>query len=201
MESQTGSERSETKYGDMIDDHEWQDSTPDGSADDIEATSVSSHEIDVILTTDPDEKLGYGREKYTVKLTYDDDGTPSVLFAVKHRWKGNYWRDTLDLDWQDVPDPVQQQVAALLPVNGPEALNDGVRLFDEGGESRWEKLHKPRMEAMSGDEIWGTSFLQDALENAENAAEAFDDGSEGHDLAENIVSAIQDAITTVEDTE
>lgn len=188
-----------TKYGDMIENHEWTD--PDPEADGGERTTVKNHEIEVIYTTDPSEDGGYGREKYTAHVSYEDDGTPYVLYAIKHRWKGNYWRDTHDYDWRDVPGPVRQQVAAMLPVDGPDDLDCGTRMVDEGGESRWEKHHKHRMESMSGDEMWGTSFLGDALEYVETAAEAFDDGSEGEARAEELVESIQNTITEVQDAD
>lgn len=182
-----------------VPDEFWDDDEPEVEADD--RMHVESHKIEVVYTTDPDEKYGYGREKYTVTITYDDERGTEALRAIKHRWKGNYWRDTLDLDWQDVPVPVRQKVAALLPVDGPDELESGVRLFDEGGESRWEKYHKPRVEAMSGDEMWGTSYLRDALKGAEGAAEALDDDTDAHDRAEELVADIQQFIRDIEEVE
>lgn len=170
----------------------------EAEADGGPPVTVDHHEVSVILTTDPTEDMGYGREKYDAIITYGDDRGPEVLYVVEHRWKGNYWRDTTNWDWQDVPGPVRHKVASLLPVDGPEDLESGVRLIDEGGESRWEKIHKPRMEAMSGDEMWATSFLRDAHRYAEKAAEAADDGSEAEARAEEIVAEIQDAVEFIE---
>lgn len=151
-DNQNATTDSSTKYGTMIEDHEW--SEPEADVDVEERTSVTNHEIDVIYVTDPGEHNGYGREKYTASVSYDGEtDAPFVLRVVEHRWKGNYWRDTTDWDWRDVPEPVRKQVAAVLPVDGPEALDSGTRIFDDGGESRWEKIHKPRIEAMGdGDE-------------------------------------------------
>jgi hypothetical protein len=175
----------------------------DGAEDDDgrpERTRVDSHEIDVYYDTGPDPDDNYGRERYTVTVTYDKEtGDPSFLYAVEHRWKGNYWRDMTDWDWRDLPAPVRRCVAAVLPVESPDELDRGVRLMDEGGESRWKKHHKHRVESLSGDEMWGTSFLRDALDDAETAAESFDGGSEGEERAENVVSAIQEAIEAVEE--
>jgi hypothetical protein len=182
-----------------VPDGHWEKDEPEVEHDD--RLHVKGHEIEVVYTYDPDEKHGYGREMYTVTITYDDEHGTEALYAIKHRWKGNYWRDVLDLDWQDVPEPVRQKVASLLPVDGPDELESGVRLFDEGGESRWEKIHKPRVEAMSGDEMWGTSFLRDALKGAQGAAEALDEGTDAQDRAEALVADIQDFIRDIEDIE
>lgn len=191
--------RSETKYGDRVGDALDRPAPEPEAAD---RTSVSDHEIEVIYETDPGRDDGYGREKYSATVRYDDEtGAPYVLFVIEHRWKGNYWRDTTDWDWRDVPEPVREQIAAALPVGHPDALDAGTRLIDEGGESRWEKHHKHRVEAMSGDEMWGTSFLRDAMGNAERAAEAFEDDSSGERIAEKIVGATQRAIRGLEHSE
>jgi hypothetical protein len=188
---------SDTKYGDRLEDHDW--SGPELEAETTDRTHVKNHEIDVIYVTDPAEDMGYGREKYTATIRYDDEtGDPYVLYAVEHRWKGNYWRDTTDWDWRDLPEPVRQQVAAALPVESPDELDSGTRLMDEGGESRWEKHHKHQMEKMDGDEMWGVSFLRDALDPLESAAEAFDGGSKGERLAEKLVTTTQKVIKTVD---
>lgn len=186
--------REDTKYGTALDGHDW--SEPEPETETVDRTSIKNHEIDVIYTTDPGEKHGYGRERYIATIKYDDDetGDPYVLYVVEHRWKGNYWRDTTDWDWRDIPEPVRQEIAAALPVDSPDELDGGARLMDEGGESRWQKHHKPRMESMSGDEMWGTSYLRDALRNLENAAEAFDDGSKGERLTEKLVGSLRKVI-------
>lgn len=185
--------RDDTKYGEELDGHDWSESEPDVETQD--RTSIKNHEIDVIYVTDPGEDMGYGRGKYTATIRYDDEtGEPYVLYVVEHSWKGNYWRDVTDWDWQDVPQPVRQQVATALPVRSPEELESGVRLMDEGGESRWHKHHKHQVEAMDGDEMWGVSFLRDALDNLESAAEAFDDGTKGKRLTEKLVSTTQKVI-------
>lgn len=187
--------RSRTKYGERIEGHDWSNQEPD----EPEArTRVDSHELDVYHDTEPEPDDNYGRERYTIRITYDrESGKPYVLYAVEHRWKGNYWRDITDWDWRDLPPSVRQCVADVLPVDSPAALNSGVRLMEEGGESRWEKHHKPRVEAMSGEEMWGTSFLRETMERAENAAEAFAEGSEEEERAEAIVTAIQEALEAI----
>ncbi|ELY73245.1 hypothetical protein [Natrinema pallidum] len=191
-------DRSNTKYGDQLEDHEWDDSDGETEPDALERTSVVSHTIDVIYTIDPGETGGYGREKYSATIRYDDEtGDPYILFVVKHRWKGNYWRDVTDLDWRDAPGPVREQIAAALPVDGPDALDSGSRLIDEGGENRWEKYHKPRVEATSGGEMWGVSSLKEALERAEAAAEQFPEGSDAQARAEDLVDEIRDAIEEI----
>ncbi|RQG93713.1 hypothetical protein [Natrarchaeobius oligotrophus] len=176
-------------------------SVPDGHWDDdpepepeLERTRVSDHEIDVIFVTDPGADMGYGREKYTATIRYDDEtGEPYVLFAVEHRWKGNYWRDVTDWDWRDVPEPVRRQIAAVLPVDSPDDLDDGVRVIGEGGECRWEKYHKPRMEATSGEEMWAGSSLRDAVRSLESAAEQLaETGTETGDRIEELIDDVRD---------
>jgi hypothetical protein len=162
--------RSKTKYGDRIEDHDW--STPESDVEEPERTHIDSHEVEVIYVTDPSEDMGYGREKYTTVLSYDDEtDDPFVLYAIEHRWKGNYWRDMTDWNWSEVPEPVRQQVAAVLPVDGPEALDPGVQLMDEGGESRWEKIHKPRIEAMKDDDATLCTICGVDLTNPKNGGD------------------------------
>lgn len=185
-----------TKY-EIPDDYEWADEKQ-GQTEAPDRTSIDSHEVDVIYTTDPSEDYGYGRERYTATLRYDDEtDEPYVLMVVKHRWKGNYWRDTHDMDWRDTPEPVRKQVAAVLPVDAPDELDCGVRMFDEGGESRWEKHHKHRVESMDAGEMWGSSFLGDALDNAETAAEAVRERDGDAGPVEKAVEEIQRAITVL----
>lgn len=190
----------DTKYGDMIpDDHDWTDS--EHQPENHDRTSISDHEIEAIYVTDPQEKHGYGRERYDAIIRYDDEsGEPYVLYVVEYRWKGNYWRDVTDWDWRDIPEPVREQVAAVLPVTGPDDLTDEARLIEEGGESRWQKHHKHRLEELSADEMWGTSFLRDALEDLETAAEAFEDGSKGEELTERLRETTQKIIQTVNES-
>ena len=123
-----------SKYS--VPDDYWEKDEPDYSP-----THVHSHKIDVILTTDPTESMGYGREKYTAHLTHDEDG-PTVLYFTEHRWKGNYWRDIRRWDWKDVPGSVRQQIAAVVACDGVTDLDPGVRLINEGGESTWRELKK-----------------------------------------------------------
>jgi len=188
------SDPSDTKYGDRIKDHDWSKPKPD----EPDRTRIKNHEIDVIYTTDPQEKHGYGRKRFKATIRYDDEtGEPYVLYLIQYRWKGNYWRDVKDLDWRDTPESVKQQVAAVLPVNGPEDLDSGTRLIDEGGESRWEKYHKDQMEKMDSGEMWGSSFLGDALDSAEKAAEAVRERGLDEEPVEKAVEEIQRAITVL----
>lgn len=189
--------RPPTKYGEMIADHEWSEPEENEPTPD---TRVKSIELDIYHDTEPDPDDNYAVERYTVNISFEkDSGDPFVLYAIEHRWKGNYWRDTTDWDWRDLPDGVRQAVANQMSVESPDELDGGARLMDEGGESRWEKHHKPRMEAMSGDEMWGTSFLRDALDDVESAAEAFDDGSDGEEMAEGIIESITETLRRIED--
>lgn len=140
-----------TKYGHLVGNNDDGDrSDPETESDSGERSYIDAHDVELIHVTDPDpEYHGYGRKKYKARLSYDDEtGDPFVLFVIKYRWKGNFWRDTHDLDWRDAPEPVRQEVAAVLPVNSPEELDSGARVIDEGGQSRWENIHKPRMERM-----------------------------------------------------
>jgi len=196
----TGTPRSETKYGDRLEDDQWDD--PDSEPEAADRTSVTDHEVDVIYHTDPDQTDGYGREKYSATIRYDDEtGEPYVLSVVEHRWKGNYWRDVTDWDWRDVPEPVRQRVAATLRVENPDQLDSGTRLMDEGGESRWQKHHKHRVEAMSGGEMWGLSYLRDAVRNLDRAADAFEEGSSGERIAEKVVTTLRKAVRGLEATD
>lgn len=189
--------REDTKYGSDLDGHDWSEPEPD--VETKERTRIRNHEIEVIYVTDPSEDMGYGREKYKAIIRYDDEsGEPYVLNAIGYRWKGNYWRDTTDWDWRDLPGPVRQQVAAALPVESPAELDNGTRLIEEGGESRWHKYHKPQMDKMDGDEMWGVSCLRDALDPLESAAEAFGEGTKGERLAEKLVSTTQKVIRTTD---
>ncbi len=186
---------SDTKYGDRIPDDAWEeDDEPEGEDS---PTSIKNHEVDVVLTTDPDADMGYGRERYTISLTYDDDrDDPVVLYVVEHRWKGNYWRDTTDWDWRDVPDAVREQAVDVLPVDDAAALTPENRLIPEGGESRWEKLHKPRMDAMDSGEMWGKSSLKDASRMLQRAAENLPEESAAE--AEDLVDRVHDLVEDVE---
>ena len=123
-----------TKYS--VPDDYWD--RKDEPADEYSPTTVDSHNVDVILTTDPTETMGYGREKYTAHIVHDDEGV-RVLYFTKHRWKGNYWRDVRDLDWLDVPGSVRQQVAAVVACDGVDDLDPGVRVIGEGGRSTWRQ--------------------------------------------------------------
>lgn len=190
-------DRSETKYGDRIADHEWRDPEPEP---DPPRTRVKSHELDVYYDTVPDPDDNYERDRYTVRLDHRGD-EPEVLVVVKHRWKGNYWRDTTDLDFRDAPEPVRRRVAAALPVDSPATLDPDERLVDEGGESRFAKYHRPRMESLSGGQMWALSFLDDALKGLDNAHEALEDGTRSETLVGRLVETTRRVRAVVEDEE
>lgn len=198
MSTEKDTNRSSTKYGQMIEDHDW--SEPESEPDELERTSVKRHEVDVIYVTDPGETGGYGRERYTATVDYDDTGEPYILYVVEHRWKGNYWRDVTDWDWRDVPVPVREQIASVLPVDRPRDLDCGDRMIDEGGESRWEKYHKPRVDSMDGSEMWAVSHLTDAVKSLEGAAEDLD-GDTGTDRVEELVEEVRETIADIQDGE
>lgn len=184
-----------SKY-EIPDDHEWADEKQQQEPSKL--TRVRSHDIEVYHDTEPDPKDNYERERYTLTVSYDDEtGDPYVLYAVEHRWKGNYWRDITDWDWRDLPDAVRESVTTALPVESPAELDSGVRLMDEGGESRWEKHHKHRVKSMDAGEMWGSSFLGDALDNAETAAEAVRERDGDAEPVEQAVEEIQRAITAL----
>lgn len=135
--SDTDAEGKQTKY-EIPDDHEWADEQePDEDVQD--RTSVQSHEVDIIYTVDPNEDMGYGREKYTVHLTHGKDRDPIALYVLEHRWKGNYWREHTEWDWRDIPMPVKKRVASIVDCAGVEDLKPERRLVDEGGETAWQR--------------------------------------------------------------
>jgi hypothetical protein len=123
-----------TKYGDRIPDDYWDE---DDEQDAESPASLESHEVDVILTTDPTEDMGYGREKYTIHIGHDFEDSPVAVFATEHRWKGNFWRDVRQIDWHDVPGAVKREVADVVDCDGVNDLHPGRRVVGEGGRSTW----------------------------------------------------------------
>ena len=199
-DDQRATPRSNTKYGDRLADDAWDEPEPEPDGGEPRAR-VTDHELDVAYDTEPDAEDNYDRERYTVTIRYDDEsGEPYVLYAVEHRWKGNYWRDVTDWDWRDVPEPVRERVVAALPIDDPAVLTSEHRLIEAGGESRWQKHHKHRVESMSGDEMWGLSYLKEALRQLDLATEAFDDGTTGQAIAEKVASALRTGISGLEPT-
>jgi hypothetical protein len=136
MPNETTTDRSQTKYS--IPDDYWDRDTEE-QAPCESPTTVDSHDVDVIFTTDPHAAHGYGREKYTAHLVHNDNGA-TVLFFTKHRWAGNFWRETKELDWRDVPRVVKRQVAAVVACDDVDELAPGHRLVDEGGEHTWKRF-------------------------------------------------------------
>lgn len=136
----------DTKYGDRIDDGHWEND--EDEPDPTSPADIKRHEVDVILTTDPHEQDGYGREKYTAHVSHRHDDSPIVLYATEHRWKSNYWRNVEDIDWHDVPGAVQKQVAAVVDCDGRRDLHPGTRVVGEDGRSTWTE---PRDDAQTVD--------------------------------------------------
>ena len=131
-----------TKYS-ISEDHQWPDEKKrEAEERGLSSTTVESHEVDIIHTTDPSEDMGYGRDKYTVHIAndgLDDDDTPYAVYATKHRWKGNFWRDVLDIDWCDLPTTVQRRVASVVACDDLDDLDPGVRVIGEDGRSTWRE--------------------------------------------------------------
>lgn len=123
-----------SKY-EISDDHEWSDEKQSNNDDTSPRTTTEAVNVDVIHVHDPSEDMGYGRRKYTARLTHDDEDGLYVLHVIQHRWKGNYWRDVKDLDWRDTPEVVRREVADALSMSVDE-LDCGARLVNEGGEKR-----------------------------------------------------------------
>lgn len=187
----------DTEYGDQIADDAWVAEEPEKP----DRTSVASHEIEVIYTVDPDADMGYGREKYSANIQYDDTGEPYVLFVVEHKWKSNYWRDTTDWDYRDIPEPVRQRIATELPVASPKELEPDVRTMDEDGESRFQKYHKSAIQNTRADQMWGLSNLKEGLERIDHAAESFNEGSKGEEVSEKVANSLRKVIRVVENND
>lgn len=125
------------KY-EIDDDHEWGDEQePD--RDTTDRVSITRHEVDVVIVTDPSEDMGYGREKWTAHLTHGGPDTPTVLYFTEHRWKGNFWRDIREWDYRDAPVAAKRKVARWVQDASVESLRPGYRVVDEGGKTpaRW----------------------------------------------------------------
>lgn len=130
-----------SKYS-IPDDHEWADEQTEDFTE--SPVSVESHKVEIVHTTDPTEDMGYGRDKYTVHIVNDDDRerAPFALYATKWRWKGNFWRETLQVDWRDLPNVVQRRVASTVACASVAALDSGTRLIDEEGEEPWRERER-----------------------------------------------------------
>lgn len=126
------------KYN-IPDDHEWADEQTEDFTE--SPVTVKSHDVDIIHTIDPTEDYGYGRDKYTVHITNDNERerSPYALYATKHRWKGNFWRETLEVDWRDLPNVVQRRVASVVACKGVADLDSGSRLIDKEGRNPWQR--------------------------------------------------------------
>lgn len=136
-------EVTETKY--TIPDDHWDEADREPDEDAHPTQYIDSHEVNVFVDDVPDPEDNYDRTKYTAHVTYRD-GEPSVLYFTTHRWKGNFWRDKTDIDWQEAPQTVKERVAAVVACDGVDDLDPGVRLIDDDGRDRWREIHMPRVE-------------------------------------------------------
>lgn len=163
-----------TKY--EVPEGHWEDDDPDPEPEPepesaADPVRIDSHTIDVVLTTDPDADMGYGREKWSVVFQHDD-GDVYCLYATEHRWKGNYWRDVRLWDWRDVPTVVRRAAAAIVECDGHEALDPGGRVVGEDGESTWRSDHgRPTTEPPDDRPIWDIAAVE-ACEHCETAPAA-----------------------------
>jgi hypothetical protein len=123
-----------TKYGDRIADDHWEQDEPEGPPAWKEDTSAKDITLDVQL-----HEQGYQNdEKWTVYCTERLDEWRIIAgYAVKHRNKGNYWRngDRWDdaVDFVDLPLRVRQRVAAVLNRDLEEITPDGRTIHREDG--------------------------------------------------------------------
>jgi len=159
----------ETKY--TVPDGHWEKDAED-TTDAHPTQYIKSHEVDVYVDDEPDPEDNYDRTKYTAHITYRDD-EPSALYVTTHRWKSNYWRDMMDLDWRDTPKIVKERVAAVVACDGVDDLDPNVRLVEEGGRNRWKDIHMPRVEASKRNDKRMESVetnIRDIVKDAANAA-------------------------------
>ena len=128
-----GNERSETKYGDQLRDKEWSEPRRDEGAEKTASIPTAGMTLDVIYTFDPDENYGFGRRKYELLISpgVDDRVGWTVSYARTHRWKGNYWRKSGEVDWADLPGSVKAKAAEILPVSSPTQLDPGMRVIEK----------------------------------------------------------------------
>lgn len=128
-----GTDREETKYGEMLEDHEWSEGRRDEGAEESASIPPGGITLEVIHVHDPDEDYGFGRRKYELIVsppTKSADDTWVVLYARTHRWKGNYWRKSGAVDWADLPGLVKAKAAESLPVGSPSHLDPGYRTIE-----------------------------------------------------------------------
>jgi len=123
-----------TKYGDQIADDHWERDEREGPPAWREDTSAKDITLDVQL-----HEQGYQTdEKWTVHCTdrTDDEGIIAG-YAIKHRNKGNYWRegDCWDdaVDFADLPLRVRQRVAAVLNRDLDEITPESRTIHREDG--------------------------------------------------------------------
>jgi len=121
-----------TKY-DVPEDY-WEDDEPEGPPAWKEDTSAKDIQLDVQL-----HEQGYQEdERWTVHCTQKIDGSGLLAgYAIKHRNKGNYWRDGSRwddaVDFVDLPLRVRQRVAHVLNLSLEEITPDSRRIRREDG--------------------------------------------------------------------
>lgn len=133
-------EREDTKYGEMLEDHEWSESRRDEGAKKSASIPPGGMTLEVIHTYDPDEDYGFGRRKYELIISPSSespDATWRVLYARTHRWKGNYWRKSGEVDWADLPGLVKAKAGETLPVGSPSQLDPGHRTIEPGTDREY----------------------------------------------------------------
>jgi len=121
-----------TKY-DVPEDY-WEDDEPEGPPAWKEDTSAKDIQLDVQL-----HEQGYQEdERWTVHCTQKIDGSGLLAgYAIKHRNKGNYWRDGSRwddaVDFVDLPLRVRQRVAHVLNRSLEEITPDSRTIRREDG--------------------------------------------------------------------
>lgn len=131
-QSASDTDRSATKYGDQLEGREWAERRRDSGAEKSASIPSAGMSLEVIHVHDPDQDHGFGRRKYELHISppiENRDGQWFVLYATTHRWKGNYWREDGEEDWQDLPGLVKAKVVETLPVESPSQLDPGHRII------------------------------------------------------------------------
>lgn len=119
-----------TKY-EIGDDHEWYDEKKARKEREEreKRTTLDTHKVDVVHQYGDDPM--WDRRKYTVHIKHRDADSPIGLYAIPHRWKGNFWREYEFenwVDWCDLPYPVRERVADVVACDGVDDLDPGCRV-------------------------------------------------------------------------
>lgn len=125
-----------SKYGHLVPDGHWEDDEDDEPPAWREDTSAADISFDVYL-----HDQGYQTDrKWTVHCSegFEGDGL-TVMYAVEHQNKGNYWRpgDRREdaVDFVDLPLRVRRRVADVLNRDLSE-ITPSVRLVEDGDGER-----------------------------------------------------------------